>query len=183
VRKSSYYTKYLLLYNITVFYYKKIEGDSTQSRTPPSLHFLIYFGGKCHKLNFPNYFAPPSVAWEIKMRKDVHKLIPVFIVVLGFFTLGISDLVWIYIISDKLDRRIFLPIKQVALTVITFGIYGILWSYKIASKLHSDLIINNSSTPMICAILSLFFLRNLSVAILFHAFNTKTIASDKENEE
>ena len=61
------------------------------------------------------------------MKNGIRKLTPILIILLGFFTFGASDLIWIYSISDSFDRRKFLPMKQIALTVITFGIYGIFW--------------------------------------------------------
>lgn len=98
----------------------------------------------------------------------------VIIIVLGFFTLGLSDLVWMYIISDRVDTRCFLPMKQVALTVITLGIYGILWTYLVSNEINKRLVSGNKSQRIICPILSLCFLRNISIAIIY-----KSIGEDR----
>lgn len=93
----------------------------------------------------------------------------IIIIMLGFFTLGLSDLVWVYIISDKVDTKRFLPMKQIALTVITFGIYGILWTYLVLDEADKQLVTNVGTKKIICPILSLCFLRNISIAIIYNS--------------
>ena len=107
------------------------------------------------------------------MKKGLQKLTPIIIVVLGFFTLGISDLIWIYDVSDKFDYKRFLPMKQVALTAITFGVYGIFWVYRMSSQMYKTEYIKSKTKVLLCTILSIFFLRNISVSILYRAFNDK----------
>ena len=111
------------------------------------------------------------------MKKGLQKLTPIIIIILGFFTFGISDLVWIYIISDKFDYKRFLPMKQVALTVITFGIYGIFWVYHISSVMHKDGCIKGKSIVWLCTILSVVLLRQISVSIIYRALH------DNKNNE
>ena len=105
------------------------------------------------------------------MKNGIRKLTPILIILLGFFTFGLSDLIWIYTVSDNLDRRKFLPIKQIALTVITFGIYGIFWVYKITSEMYKANIIKDKSRILICIILSIFALRNVAIFIIYQALS------------
>ena len=105
------------------------------------------------------------------MKNGIQKLVPILIILLGFFTFGVSDLIWIYSISDGFDRRKFLPMKQVALTVITFGIYGIFWTYKITSAMTKANIIKGNNTTTVCLIRSILSLRNIAVFIIYQAFN------------
>ena len=105
------------------------------------------------------------------MKNGIRKLTPILILLLGFFTFGVSDLIWIYSISDSFDRRKFLPMKQVALTVITFGIYGIFWTYKISSTMIKANIIKKNNTSAVCLILSILSLRSIAVFIIYQAFN------------
>ena len=117
------------------------------------------------------------------MNKGIQKLLPVLIILLGFFTFGISDLIWIYIISDKFDRARFLPMKQVALTVITFGIYGILWVHTTSSAMQKSMIIKNSIIPIACTVLSIVFLRTISIFILYRALNEAQLILAKEEKQ
>ena len=114
------------------------------------------------------------------MNKGVRKIVPILIIILGFFTLGLSDLIWIYSISDRFDRNKFLPMKQLALTVITFGIYGIFWVYKVSSDMNKSLLLKSRSEILICVILSIIFLRTISVFIMHRALdeNEANLAKD-----
>ena len=103
------------------------------------------------------------------MKKGLKKLTPIIIIVLGFFTFGISDLIWIYIISDKFDYKHFLPMKQVALTVITFGLYGISWVYRMSLELDKSAYIKGKSMVWLCTVLSVVFLRHIGVSIIYRA--------------
>ena len=116
------------------------------------------------------------------MKNGIQKLTPILIVLLGFFTFGLSDLIWIYAISDSYDRRKFLPMKQVALTVITFGIYGLFWIYKITKDMNRSNIITNGSTTIICLILSIFALRNIAVFVIYQALNIPKTEATKDVE-
>jgi hypothetical protein len=125
----------------------------------------------------------PTGKEKRSMNTRIKKLIPLLIIILGFFTLGLSDLIWIYSISDRFDRRRFLPMKQVALTVITFGIYGIYWTYKLSSEMHKSLILKNKQHVAACLILSICFLRTISVFILHRALDdAKTTLSKDTNQ-
>lgn len=73
------------------------------------------------------------------MKTKKQKFQTFFIMICGFFTLGISNLVWIYILSDKVDPINFLPMKQIVLTLITFGIYGIFWCNKMAKTVFNNI--------------------------------------------
>ena len=103
------------------------------------------------------------------MKNSVKKLTPFIIVVLGFFTLGITDLIWIYSISDRINAEKYLPMKQVALTMISLGIYGIFWTYKLSSEIKNSNSYTDNIKPMICTILSVIFLRNISTAMIYNA--------------
>ena len=111
------------------------------------------------------------------MKTGIRKLTPILIIVLGFFTFGLSDLIWIYTLSDSFDRKRFLPLKQIALTVITFGIYGIFWIYKITTEMNKCGIIKNKSNIILCIILSVLSLRNIALFIIYQASTEKD--SDK----
>ena len=115
------------------------------------------------------------------MNTKIQKLIPVLIIILGFFTLGISDIIWIYYISDKFDRKAFLPMKQLTLTVITFGIYGILWTRNISKEMYKSNILKSKSTVMLCTILSIIFLRTISIFVLYQAICETEAISVKES--
>lgn len=104
-------------------------------------------------------------------KTKLQKLTPLLIVLLGFFTLGIADLVWIYIISDKFNRKKFLPMKQLALTIITLGIYSVFWSYRVASAMNRAEIIKERWKVPFCALLTVFFLRCISILILYSALD------------
>ena len=115
------------------------------------------------------------------MNKSIRKLIPILIILLGFFTFGLSDLIWIYIVSDRVDYQKFLPMKQVSLTVITFGIYGIFWAYKLSSSMHKSNIIKDKKIPLICVILSIISLRNIALFIMYQALENSTeVLKDSE---
>ena len=114
------------------------------------------------------------------MNKGIQNSIPILIILLGFFTFGISDLIWIYSISDKFNRAKFLPMKQIALTVITFGIYGIFWVHMISTDMQKATIIKNNSIPLVCTVLSVIFLRTISVFILYRALNEAPSTTPKE---
>ena len=114
------------------------------------------------------------------MNKKIQKVIPILIIVLGFFTLGISDLIWIYSVSDEFDRKKFLPMKQLALTVITFGIYGIFWTRNMAKEMHESNLIKTNSVVVLCTILSIFFLRTISVFILYQAIHETSSVKDSD---
>ena len=105
------------------------------------------------------------------MNEKIQRLLPAIIVILGFFTLGISDLIWIYQISDKYCYKRFLPMKQVALTVITFGIYGIIWTYKIASAVYKDENRQYKPNVWLCTGLTVCFLRPFSVSLLYKSLD------------
>lgn len=94
------------------------------------------------------------------------KMIPMVIIILGFFTLGLTDLIWIYQASDKVNRYRFPPIKQLALIIITFGIYGIFWTYMLCGELPKSEKNDNNKLKYICTVLSVIFLRNISVAMI-----------------
>ena len=111
-------------------------------------------------------------------KTKLQKLMPLLIVLLGFFTLGLSDFVLIYIISDRFNRKKFLPMKQLALMIVTLGIYGIFWSYRITSAMHKEKIIDKYWKAPICALLSIFFMRNISILIIYNALDA---ANSKQN--
>ena len=114
------------------------------------------------------------------MKTGIQKLTPMLIIILGFFTFGLSDLVWIYVISDKYDYRRFLPMKQVALTVITFGIYGIIWAHRISKAMYNDALIKEKNNVIICTLLPVLFLRNVSIYILYSALGTNSCTEGAE---
>lgn len=111
------------------------------------------------------------------MSKDLKKSIGVFFI--SFFTLGIADLIYVYIFSDKIctdiDGKIFLPMKEAVLFLITFGIYGIFWSFKAGERLDKkegrEYI---SSKTVACAILSLF-IRSIAISILYYRIKSTEI--------
>ena len=105
------------------------------------------------------------------MNNSKRTLIPFLIFVAGFFTFGLSDLWFIYLLSDRIDRKRFLPMKQLALTLITFGIYGIIWTFNITRVIKYP---NNSITTnksILYIILSILFLRSASTALIYRDFN------------
>ena len=115
------------------------------------------------------------------MYNRLRKLTPILIIVLGFFTLGLSDLIWIHAISDEFNNRRFLPMKQVALTVVTLGIYGIFWVYLITSEMHKQLVFKDKYRIYLCVILSVLFLRTISIFVIHRAWNEhKTAVKDSD---
>ena len=108
------------------------------------------------------------------MKKGLQKLIPILIIISGFFTFGLSDLIWMYIVSDRLDYKRFLPMKQVALTVITFGVYGIFWMYVITSEMLKSRYLKSRMAVVLCTILSAVFLRHFSLFVIYRALSDNT---------
>ena len=111
------------------------------------------------------------------MKNKFQKLIPMWIVLFGFFTLGLADLIWIYVISDRFDCRKLLPMKQLALTVITLGVYGIIWVYRVALDMYRADIIKGKGRVLLLTVLSVFFLRTISVLLLYNTLES----SDSDN--
>ena len=111
-------------------------------------------------------------------KTKLQKLTPLLIVLLGFFTLGLSDLVFIYVISDRFNCKKFLPMKQLSLMIVTLGIYGIFWSYRVASEMRKEKMIKEYWKAPICALLAIFFMRNISVLIIYNALDA---ANSKKN--
>lgn len=100
------------------------------------------------------------------MKKEDSRLQIPLIIVLGLFTFGISDLFWVYKISERVNIRRYTPMKQVALLVITLGVYGIFWTYMIQSELEKRTGCSLTWKKPVCVLLSALFLRCISVAVI-----------------
>ncbi len=105
------------------------------------------------------------------MDKDLKKAIGVFFI--GFFTLGIANLIFLYRFSNEMvtdaSGKIIIPMQELVLNLLTLGLYGAVWSYKMGKKL--DLIENNdniSSITIICSILSVVFLRSFTMGNIYY---------------
>ena len=105
------------------------------------------------------------------MDKDIKKAIGVFFI--GIFTFGIANLVYLYRFSDEMltnaDGKIINPMREIVLNIITFGLYGAFWSYKIGEKL--DMLDGRDSISVktiLCAILSVLFLRSLTMSVIYY---------------
>ena len=70
-----------------------------------------------------------------------RKLKPIIVFILGFCTMGIADLIFIYWFSKMMrfdkEGNVIYPMKEFILNIITFGIYGIYWTYYINRTLDS----------------------------------------------
>ncbi len=90
---------------------------------------------------------------------------PAFVFILGFITFGIANYVYMYLISEKLGRdskdELIYPMREVVLNFLTLGVYGIIWTYKTADQLYG-----NKKNAVICAIISVFPIRCVSMAML-----------------
>ena len=105
------------------------------------------------------------------MDNGLKKAIGVFFV--GVFTFGIANLVFLYCFSDKIltdaDEKIINPMRESVLNILTLGLYGAFWSYKIGQKL--DMIEGCekiSAQTIICAILSVLFLRSITMSVIYY---------------
>ncbi len=91
---------------------------------------------------------------------------PVIVFVLGFCTFGLSNLIYLYKISERIGKnpageRIY-PMREAVLNVITFGVYGIIWSYRTAKALYGE-----AKNAIICAFLSAIpMLRSVSMSMI-----------------
>ena len=101
------------------------------------------------------------------MNSSLKSMKPFLIFIAGFFTFGITDLWFIYTISDKLGREKLIPMKQLALTLVTFGLYGIYWTYKIGKMLIKANDSKSINKRILCVILSACFLRCASIAVFY----------------
>lgn len=103
------------------------------------------------------------------MNNELKRAIIVFLI--GFFTLGIGNFVYIYLLSDKTvvddTGRVIYPLKELVLTVVTLGIYGIIWTYKLSKTLDSR---ENreevSGITLLSTGLSAVFLKSVSCALI-----------------
>lgn len=66
---------------------------------------------------------------------------PTSVLILGLFTFGIANSLFIYAFSKfmRFDKNgyVIYPMKEFILNVITFGIYGIYWTFSINSALDA----------------------------------------------
>ena len=66
---------------------------------------------------------------------------PTSVLILGLFTFGIANSLFIYAFSKfmRFDKNgyVIYPMKELILNVITFGIYGIYWTFSINSALDA----------------------------------------------
>ena len=103
------------------------------------------------------------------MNNELKRAIIVFLI--GFFTLGIGNFVFIYLLSDKIvtddTGKVIYPLRELILTVVTFGIYGIFWTYKLSKTLDSR---ENreevSGVTFLSTALSAVFLKSISCALI-----------------
>lgn len=108
----------------------------------------------------------------------------IILALVGFFTLGIANFVYVFILSDKIifdyKRRVLYPIAELLFTVCTLGIYGIYWTYKITATLDKregyDTYTVNS---LVTTVLSACFLRSISMAMIY--FRLECLAEANEN--
>lgn len=100
------------------------------------------------------------------MKNNSTKLQIPIIIVLGLFTFGISDLFWVYTISERVNIRRYPPVKQLTLFIITLGIYGIFWTYLMINELEKQTGRKITRKKIVCTVISALFLRNISVAVI-----------------
>ncbi len=100
------------------------------------------------------------------------ELNPVFVFILGLVTFGISNHIFIYIISKRIGKtesgEIIYPMRETVLNIITFGIYGIIWTYNMAYRFYG-----NKNNAVICAVISAFPVRCISITMLVSQMNNK----------
>lgn len=107
----------------------------------------------------------------MNVKYDMKRVI--VIVLLGFITMGISNVVLIYFFSDKLkcfyDGDIILPAKETVLNLITFGIYGFVWAYKFGLTLDSlEGSEQRSTYTVLGTVLAIPFLRSFLMGYLYY---------------
>ena len=107
----------------------------------------------------------------------------VLIFLLGFVTLGIANVVYIYLFSVKISRDykgdIIYPIREVVLNCLTIGIYGIIWTYKVSKRL--DALEGNekaSSQTLVTTIVSALPIRCISMTVIFQRMTAIDGASE-----
>ena len=116
------------------------------------------------------------------MNNELKRAIIFFLI--GFFTLGIGSLVFIYLLSDKMvsddTGKVIFPLKELVLTVITLGIYGIIWTYKMSKTL--DIRENReevSGITLLSTALSAVFLKCVSCALI--CYRMELLEADADN--
>ena len=99
------------------------------------------------------------------MGNNVKKAIGVFF--LGIFTFGISNLIFIYLLSNKVsffaNGSVIYPVRELVLSIITLGIYTCFWGYKISTKYNGK-----AATD---AVFCLPLLRSIGVARIYSRVN------------
>ena len=105
------------------------------------------------------------------MNVNAFKALGIF--VLGIVTFGISNLVFIYLLSSDvgLDHkgRVIFPMRETVLNLITLGIYGFFWAYRIGCTTDIKESINApSKQTVLTVILAAPFLRSMCVAYLYY---------------
>ncbi len=99
---------------------------------------------------------------------------PAFVLILGLITFGISNHVFLYSISKRVGKTesgdIIFPMRETVLNIITFGIYGIIWTYRMALRFYQ-----NKNKAVICAVISAFPIRCLSMTMLVSQMNINGI--------
>lgn len=104
------------------------------------------------------------------MDSNVKKAIGVFF--LGIFTFGISNLVFIYIISNKVsffdNGRVIYPVRELVLSIVTCGIYTCFWGYKMSCKINKTV---GDCKAMTNAVLCMPMLRSIGVSRIYSKAN------------
>ena len=107
----------------------------------------------------------------------------IILAIIGFLTFGIANIVYIYILSDKLvfdfKRKLYYPVRETVLNICTLGIYGIYWTYRASRTLdkregYDDLTV----TSLASTIISVFPIRSISMAMIFFRLTSLTAASE-----
>ena len=91
----------------------------------------------------------------------------------GLLTFGIGNVVFIYLISEKLrfdkNGQALYPMKEAALDLITVGFYGFYWLYRVGRSIDKlDGSMECTHSTVACAVLALPFVRSACIAYTFY---------------
>ncbi len=98
---------------------------------------------------------------------------PVIVFIFGFITFGLTNHMFLYIISKRAVKNasgeLIYPMREVGLNIITLGIYGIIWTYRMGIKFYE-----NKNSAVLCAVISAFPVRCVSMTMLVSQMNFQT---------
>ncbi len=90
---------------------------------------------------------------------------PVLVFILGLATFGISNHIFIYMISKHIGKdsngELIFPMREAVLNIITLGIYGIIWTYRMTRLVNME-----KGTSIICTLVSAFPIRCISLTMI-----------------